>query len=45
LPGPKIRRLMSVPEEQLFPRGREDCEPRFWTILASMLPTYTGVTS
>jgi hypothetical protein len=24
---------MSVPEEQLFPRGREDCEPRFWTIL------------
>jgi hypothetical protein len=37
LPGPKIRRLMSVPEEQLFPRGREDCEPRFWTILQESL--------
>jgi hypothetical protein len=31
--GPKIRRLRSVPEEQWFPRGREDCDPRFWTIL------------
>jgi hypothetical protein len=31
--GPKIRRLRSVPEEQCFPRGREDCDPRFWTIL------------
>jgi hypothetical protein len=33
LPGPKIRRLRSVPEEQWFPRGREECDPRFWTIL------------
>jgi hypothetical protein len=22
-----------VPEEQWFPRGREDCDPKFWTIL------------
>jgi hypothetical protein len=22
-----------VPEEQWFPHGREDCDPRFWTIL------------
>jgi hypothetical protein len=29
LPGPKIRRLRSVPEEQWFPRGRKDCDPRF----------------
>jgi hypothetical protein len=33
LPEPKIRHLRSVPEEQWFPRGREDCDPRFWTIL------------
>jgi hypothetical protein len=31
--GPKIRRLRSVPEEQWFPHGREDGDPRFWTIL------------
>jgi hypothetical protein len=29
LPGLKIRRLRSVPEEQWFPRGREDCDPLF----------------
>jgi hypothetical protein len=33
LPGPKIRRLWSVPEEQWFPRGRDDGDPRFWTVL------------
>jgi hypothetical protein len=33
LPGPKIRRLRSVPEDEWFPRGREDCDPRFWMIL------------
>jgi hypothetical protein len=33
LPGPKIRRLRSVHEDQWFPRGREECNPRFWTIL------------
>jgi hypothetical protein len=31
--GPKIQRLRSVPEEQRFPRGQEDCDPRFWMIL------------
>jgi hypothetical protein len=42
LPGPKIRRLWSVPEEQWFPRGREDCDPRFWTILQeSFYASYT----
>jgi hypothetical protein len=42
LPGPKIRRLRSVPEEQWFPRGREDCDPRFWTILQeSFYASYT----
>jgi hypothetical protein len=29
LPGPKIWQLRSVPEEQWFQRGREDCDPRF----------------
>jgi hypothetical protein len=29
LPGPKIRRLRSVPEDQWFPRAREECDPRF----------------
>jgi hypothetical protein len=33
LPRPKIRRLRSVPKDQWFPRGREKCDPRFWTIL------------
>jgi hypothetical protein len=33
LPGPKIRHLRSVPEDQWFPRGHEECDPRFWTIL------------
>jgi hypothetical protein len=33
LPGLKIRRLRSVPEDQWFPRGREECDPKFWTIL------------
>jgi hypothetical protein len=33
LPGPKIRRLRSVPEKQWFPLGREDYDPRFWMIL------------
>jgi hypothetical protein len=33
LPGQKIRRLRSVPEDQWFPRGHEECDPRFWTIL------------
>jgi hypothetical protein len=40
--GPKIRRLRSVPEDQWFPRGREDCDPRFWTILQeSFYASYT----
>jgi hypothetical protein len=33
LPGPKIWRLRSVPEDQWFPRGREECDPKFWTVL------------
>jgi hypothetical protein len=34
--------LRSVPEEQWFPRGREDCDPRFWTILQeSFYASYT----
>jgi hypothetical protein len=33
LHGPKIQQLRSVPEDQWFPRGREECDPRFWTIL------------
>jgi hypothetical protein len=33
LPGSKIRPLRSVLEDQWFPRGREECDPRFWTIL------------
>jgi hypothetical protein len=42
LPGPKIRRLRSVPEDQWFPRGREECDPRFWTILQeSFYASYT----
>jgi hypothetical protein len=42
LPGPKIRRLRSVPEEQWFPRAREECDPRFWTILQeSFYASYT----
>jgi hypothetical protein len=42
LPGPKIRRLRSVPEDQGFSRGREECEPRFWTILQeSFYASYT----
>jgi hypothetical protein len=40
--GPKIRRLRSVPEDQWFPRGREDCDPKFWTILQeSFYASYT----
>jgi hypothetical protein len=31
-PGPKIWRLRSVPEDQWFPRGHDECDPRFWTI-------------
>jgi hypothetical protein len=31
-----------VPEDQWFPRGREDCDPRFWTILQeSFYASYT----
>jgi hypothetical protein len=42
LPGLKIRRLRSVPEDQWFPRGREECDPRFWTILQeSFYASYT----
>jgi hypothetical protein len=42
LPGSKIRRLRSVPEDQWFPRGREECDPRFWTILQeSFYASYT----
>jgi hypothetical protein len=42
LPGPKIRRLRSVPEDQWFPRAREECDPRFWTILQeSFYASYT----
>jgi hypothetical protein len=42
LPGPKIRRLRSVPEDQWFPRGREECDPWFWTILhESFYASYT----
>jgi hypothetical protein len=33
LPRTKIRRLRSVPEDEWFPCGREDCDPHFWTIL------------
>jgi hypothetical protein len=29
LPGLKIGQLRSVPEDQWFPRGREECDPRF----------------
>jgi hypothetical protein len=29
LPGLKIRKLRSVPEDQWFPRAREECDPRF----------------
>jgi hypothetical protein len=29
LPGPKIRRLRSVPKDQWFPRQREECDPWF----------------
>jgi hypothetical protein len=42
LPGLKIRRLRSVPEDQWFPRRRENCDPRFWTILQeSFYASYT----
>jgi hypothetical protein len=42
LPGPKIWRLRSAPEDQWFPRGREECDPRFWTILQeSFYASYT----
>jgi hypothetical protein len=42
LPGPKIRRLRSVPEDQWFPRAREECDPWFWTILhESFYASYT----
>jgi hypothetical protein len=42
LAGPKIRQLRSAPEEQWFPRGREDDDPRFWTILQeSFYASYT----
>jgi hypothetical protein len=42
LPGPKIRWLRSIPKEQWFPCGREDCHPRFWTILQeSFYASYT----
>jgi hypothetical protein len=30
--GLKIWRLRSVPEDWWFPRGHEECDPRFWTI-------------
>jgi hypothetical protein len=41
-PVPKIRRLRSVPEDQWFPRAREECDPRFWTILQeSFYASYT----
>jgi hypothetical protein len=30
---PKIRRLRSMAEDEWFPHGREDSDPRFWTIL------------
>jgi hypothetical protein len=29
LPGLKIRKLRSVPEDQWFSRAREECDPRF----------------
>jgi hypothetical protein len=29
-----------VPEEQWFPRGREDCDPRFWMILQVFYTSY-----
>jgi hypothetical protein len=46
LPGPKIRRLRSVPEDQWFPRAREECDPRFWTILQEIFYTsYTHIGS
>jgi hypothetical protein len=42
LSGPKIRRLRNVPEDQWFPRGREQCDPRFWSILQeSFYASYT----
>jgi hypothetical protein len=42
LPGPKIRRLRSVPENQWFPQDREECDPRFSTILQeSFYASYT----
>jgi hypothetical protein len=42
LPGPKIRKLRSVPKDQWFPRAREECDPRFWTILQeSIYASYT----
>jgi hypothetical protein len=28
-----IQQLMSVPEDEWFPHGREDCDPHFWMIL------------
>jgi hypothetical protein len=40
LPGPKIRRLRSVPEDQWFLRAREECDPRFWTILQESFYAY-----
>jgi hypothetical protein len=34
--------LRSVPEDQWFPRGREECDPRFWMILQeSFYASYT----
>jgi hypothetical protein len=42
LSRPKIRRLRSVPEDQWFPRAREECDPRFWMILQeSFYASYT----
>jgi hypothetical protein len=42
LPRPKIWWLRSVPKDQWFPCGREDCDPRFWTILQeSFYASYT----
>jgi hypothetical protein len=33
LSEPNMRKLRCVPEDEWFPRGREECDPRFWTIL------------
>jgi hypothetical protein len=42
LSGPKIWKLRSVPEDQWFPRAKEECDPRFWTILQeSFYASYT----